>query len=1047
MNISTNGHSDNGFSLNGNGSSLNGSAALISVPGVTSKYTPSSKRNPCPVCQREKDGDCRVGEFGNLALCHTFQDGRADETRNGYRFIRVSDKGAGWGVWGWGEKKGKKGYRPSVEPQTVYQYPDRDGNPLIRVTRQKGKQPEFYQSYFVEGAWLTASKVADTVKAEMRGRVPLYRYAEVRAAIERDEAIVFVEGEVCADALWKIGVPATTSIGGSKSYSTWGNYSADLAGARLVVGMPDRDQVGMKYLEAVMKDQPIQHWIKAFPKSPLWGITLPEDGGLDVADWIGEGATKGDVLALIRDLRKEVTEVGDVPGYVLVTGAGTGANAYVSTVGGVGDVGGADLEESLKELLQIERNKGERFPVVFSEKTERLIDRAARVMPTSTDAIKATFLAALGILIGRSAQISLGMGWVEPAVMWMMLVAESGTMKTPTQALISDVLFDIQFGYKKEWMFNKDDWEQKAKQAKQAKEQLDTPEPKMRQLIVSDTTIEALGQIHTDNPRGIGVYVDEMDAFYARHNQYKSGGKGDEEQKWLSLSSGGAIKVDRLSRSLFLRHTAVSMFGTIQPDTIATHLRNSKKNSSGMNARWNYCAPEMPLSLYDPKIDSAERDSAIADLKSHFKKLFANILSISPRLLDEETGECIPWTYGLSAETQHYFQSEWRNEIVLQQARETHSGMRAVLAKQRGYAGRNALAIHIEHYCSGLNDDQDANPPKTISKGVVQRGVAVAQYFIAQAYNLYGVAGLESEDKKETDWTPILLRLKEASISLEDENGNGWISPRAARHKTRLIKSSEHAKSVFAHLLEHQVGELDASGKSPRWRWIDPQPTEVNEAIGKGVHSATNVNTNSQSIGNKGFEDVTLDATIDEDGVHNQENSVNTPKENPFPEPKQPEPKEDPSIHYSDENIANLADLVRAAIEDGCPEEIDSLFEPTPIKIREQVRELVMMQIDPGQSVTVEQEEAIITEHDGFKIGDRVKLSLDRLTPENRKVRIKEGGIEHDGEEGEVIGFAEYKSYDLISIRIRLDNGTVEDFGAIYVSHSIKRDDSWVPVG
>jgi len=105
-----------------------------------------------------------------------------------------------------------------------------------------------------------------------------------------------------------------------------------------------------------------------------------------------------------------------------------------------------------------------------------------------------------------------------------------------------------------------------------------------------------------------------------------------------------------------------------------------------------------------------------------------------------------------------------------------------------------------------------------------------------------------------------------------------------------------------------------------------------------------------------------------------------------------------------------------------------------------------MMQIDPGQSVTVEQEEAIITEHDGFKIGDRVKLSLDRLTPENRKVRIKEGGIEHDGEEGEVIGFAEYKSYDLISIRIRLDSGTVKDFGAIYVDYCTERDDAWVPV-
>ena len=71
-------------------------------------------------------------------------------------------------------------------------------------------------------------------------------------------------------------------------------------------------------------------------------------------------------------------------------------------------------------------------------------------------------------------------------------------------------------------------------------------------------------------------------------------------------------------------------------------------------------------------------------------------------------------------------------------------------------------------------------------------------------------------------------------------------------------------------------------------------------------------------------------------------------EESPFPEPKHPfpEPKEDFSIYYSDENISNLVELVQAATEEGCPSEIDSLFELTPVNIREQIRKLVLMQVN-----------------------------------------------------------------------------------------------------
>ena len=49
---------DNNNPINGQFSSTRGNLA------------PSSKSNPCPVCGRTKDGDCRISHDGKMVLCH-----------------------------------------------------------------------------------------------------------------------------------------------------------------------------------------------------------------------------------------------------------------------------------------------------------------------------------------------------------------------------------------------------------------------------------------------------------------------------------------------------------------------------------------------------------------------------------------------------------------------------------------------------------------------------------------------------------------------------------------------------------------------------------------------------------------------------------------------------------------------------------------------------------------------------------------------------------------------------------------------------------------
>jgi putative DNA primase/helicase len=170
----------------------------------------------------------------------------------------------------------KKPNRP--KSQKEYFYPNRDGNPLVKVLRidhGDGSKKDFPQSHWDGGKWIKNNP--DKVKK----LIPIYRYAEVREAIERNELIFWVEGESIADILWGLGIAATTTIGGSGAYSSYGDYLEDLKGARLVLA-PDKDKNGVKYISQVANDFPTH--IEGYYLAGTFGLWDKPSGGMDIGD-------------------------------------------------------------------------------------------------------------------------------------------------------------------------------------------------------------------------------------------------------------------------------------------------------------------------------------------------------------------------------------------------------------------------------------------------------------------------------------------------------------------------------------------------------------------------------------------------------------------------------------------------------------------------------------------------------------------------------------------------------------------------------------------
>ena len=170
--------------------------------------------------------------------------------------------------------------------------------------------------------WKNGRKINQTFSFATRdqrqlvtSQVQPYRLHEAIKALADDAPYVFwPEGEPCCDVLWDLGLPAITNIGGSGQFDPErdGPDATGIPSDRLVV-VPDRDKPGIKHAESVAAAYPGCHWLYPFPDTAQWKGSCPPNGGLDIADWIAQGATVEDILNGIGDRRKpkELNDIRD----------------------------------------------------------------------------------------------------------------------------------------------------------------------------------------------------------------------------------------------------------------------------------------------------------------------------------------------------------------------------------------------------------------------------------------------------------------------------------------------------------------------------------------------------------------------------------------------------------------------------------------------------------------------------------------------------------------------------------------------------------------
>lgn len=801
-----------------------------------SQPTRSGKNNPCPVCGRTKDTDCRIYEAGNHVLCHTYQDEHPDGTAKGYKFHRTSDKAAGYGVWLFDTNSSRKLPKPARSSgRQEFIYHDRAGQPLVKVIRSddgNGKK-KFSQIYrHPTGTWeiykkqgnAYVSDMSDSVKAELKSQIPIYRYAEVREAIAEGKPIIWAEGETCCDALWNLGIPSTTSIGGSKGYRSYGSYQEDLAGATVIL-CPDRDEEGMSYMGEVSNDFPNAEWLFVYPRSSVYPVPwqrLPKNGGLDIADWIADGATSDEIEGAIvsadtADTRRQPKPKGRVPELsseelkakledllqqdvsqvelkAILPELAKRSDRTTTDVWHLYQARQKEIEDAenrddraaeIQQLLQI-GNYELSLENYLDSRLAIPLESVASVLGSSGAAMLTTLLPVAGSLLKVGTQLELirATEFYALPILYTGIVAESGSSKSPTQKAILKPLFRLQGEAEDDHRQDLKDWTSDVAIA--AKNNEEPPEkPNVREYYTTDATREAIVLIQSQQPdRGFLGWFDELSGLIGSQNQYRSG-KGTDKEAILSGRDGTGIKTNRASgKRFFTQSSAYSITGSTQPDTLRK-LIGDFSDPTGQWARFLWTV----LPIKPARFPENDVSYDASDL----------LHSVYLRLESFEAK-----TYRMSDGARAMY-ADWYNELDDRRLTEPRQGMRAVYAKMKADTGTLALLLH----CINAAISADT-PADTVSAEIMRAAIHLSKYYLGQVKLIHAEGGTEDTPELEQVYTK-LIQLSER---------RGWLKAKDAQGLHRFFRklTADNVRSHFRELQAMGLGSVRNTGRQMEWK-------------------------------------------------------------------------------------------------------------------------------------------------------------------------------------------------------------------------------------
>jgi len=715
------------------------------------RWIPSSKRNPCPICGRVKDTDCRIRQDGEMVFCHrgkslgpperlkpgdvlTDAEGRqwahsresGGDSRDGAVFV-IHRERADRGLPAcpppplMESAKAVRNETPCVA--TTYKY--REDLRVVRYDYEGDKKKDFQPQFFFNERWNAGA-----------GSEIWPFYGSLDSGLGR--TIIEVEGEKCVDVLRNAGIAAITHPGHQRNeVACRARYAGLLAaGVKTVYFISDNDAAGRKKAAGFFAAaQLAQLEFRIIPAESICDV--PEGGSVDdmPPEQLGsliavaiKSATGAKPTPLSRTSYSKIKQA-------LKEFYETGPSSAADIQAGIADIAGAHdasvfdtrrIWDSLEEDRQVESEAlGATNAIARRQEleTRRKSVQLADYLPESicsavedlTGNLACDSLTAISVVLTSAAgvlkaghRIDAGDGlFVKEPVIWMVLAGASGSGKSPIMRHLCRDRMRLVFQHFNQLSADKEsEYELRYGHLPKARRP-EKPEP--FRTCITDFTTESLNGIISDNhSEGLGtfIYSEEVKEILGNFDEYKGSGKGRGKETFLCLFDGNVNSQHRVGRrsKMIVGKVQNALLGAVQPGVFRRMIEEG--DDAGLFAR---CLMVPLINEYvEPNFfRSPEEIQAVHMAENCLETFYLRCLGVPPLVLRLER-DAIELFALLARDTYDKVQ------------RVSLESQRAVLGKRLGYILQVSLTIHLCRVAANeIPSDELYVSKQTLARAVV----------------------------------------------------------------------------------------------------------------------------------------------------------------------------------------------------------------------------------------------------------------------------------------------------------------------------------------
>jgi hypothetical protein len=410
----------------------------------------------------------------------------------------------------------------------------------------------------------------------------------------------------------------------------------------------------------------------------------------------------------------------------------------------------ADWPEPPAKLLAPEVPPAPALPLddVFGPRFATWARGAADAKGAPIDYAVLSVLSVLSSVVGNCRWVAPWQGWAEPPVIWSMLIGLPSAGKSPAADAALQPLRAAERPLREAAEAERKEWAEKAEIAKLAettwkeavkaaikageaqperpKEADAGPPPHIPRLVTNDATIERLGVILANQPRGILQFRDELAGWLEGMARYSGG--GSDRPFWLEAYGGRGYTVERMGREpLTIDRLTIAVLGGVQPDRLKTLL--FKADDDGLLARFLPIWPE-PAPLKRPGVWADE---------DMMRRVVETLLTL--RLMTDENDDQRPWLVPFNDRARDLM-DEFRQAVRDWEA-EADGLLLSFIGKLPGLTARLSLLIAFLDWAA----EGEAEPHEITVSHFGRAAHLVEAYILPMARRAYADAATPKADR------------------------------------------------------------------------------------------------------------------------------------------------------------------------------------------------------------------------------------------------------------------------------------------------------------